>query len=89
MTPSAPTSTGFTKPNSAIEPAICATWASECVRALRACGINRASGQRSTVSGNDIVILFSCCGVIGRRVVTGLVTWVVTVPGRLPLPEAP
>jgi len=26
------------------------------------------------VSGNDIVILFSCCGVIGRRVVTGLVT---------------
>ena len=62
ITPSSPTSAGFTKPNSAIEPAICATWVSEWVRALRACGINRASGQRSTVSGNDIGILFSRWG---------------------------
>jgi hypothetical protein len=29
ITPSSPTRTGFTKPNSAIEPTICATWASE------------------------------------------------------------
>jgi hypothetical protein len=35
-TPAASTSTGFTKPNSAIEAAICATWASLCVRALAA-----------------------------------------------------
>jgi hypothetical protein len=25
---------GFTKPNSAIEPAICAIWSAECVRAV-------------------------------------------------------
>ena len=37
---------------SAIDPAICATCSSEWVRALRACGINRSSGQRSTLSGN-------------------------------------
>ena len=52
ITPSSPTSTGLTKPNSAIDPAICATCSSEWVRALRACGINRSSGHRSTLSEN-------------------------------------
>ena len=50
--PASSTRTGLSHPNSTIEAAIFATWSSSCVRALRACGINRAGGTCSTASGS-------------------------------------
>src|ERR1019366_4378214 len=47
MSPSAPTSMGFENPNAWMLPAISATCASLCVRALRADGMSRATGHIS------------------------------------------
>ena len=48
MMPFAPsTSTGFVQPNSRMLAAICATWASEWVRGLRAYGISSPSGRQA------------------------------------------
>jgi len=48
--PSSPTSAGVVQPHSLMLAAIAATWASVCVRALRAYGISRSIAQRSTLS---------------------------------------
>jgi hypothetical protein len=61
QTPSSPTSTGFTQPNSAIDPAICATCSSEWVRALRAWGISRSSCHCSRLAENVGVTLILGC----------------------------
>ena len=48
MMPLSPsTNTGLVQPNSRMLAAICATWASECVRGLRAYGISSPSGRQA------------------------------------------
>jgi hypothetical protein len=47
-------STGFVQPNSLMLAAICATWASEWVRGLRAYGISSPSG-RQTIARSSIL----------------------------------
>src|SRR3954469_15701797 len=55
IVPSSATSTGLVQPHSRIDDAIWLTCASLWVRALRANGINRSVGQRSTWSAGHLV----------------------------------
>ena len=69
MMPLAPsTSTGFVQPNSRMLAAICATWASEWVRGLRAYGISSPSGRQAICRSSIVQNLTNgqeprcCCG---------------------------
>ena len=65
---------GFTKPNSTMDAAICATCSGECVRAFLAYGTSRSVGQISMrraiageMGGGSADICFGGCGQLRRR----------------------
>src|SRR3712207_6265248 len=87
--PSSSTSTGTVQPHSRMEAAICATCASECVRALRAEGTRRSSAQRWTSSAGQFMPDHPLAPLRGHARAAPLRGWRPLGPDFDPPPPAP